>query len=109
MAMTAVEESGLGTHFRQSEVPRGSLRPRELSLVELELISGGDINWGAVYQGATAGLVGGAIGGAIVGGVGGSFAGGIGAGPGALAGGLGGAVGGAVTGGLGKLFEEMAK
>lgn len=109
MAMMALEQSGFGLSFRQVEVARRSSQPRELSQIELELISGGDINWGSVYQSATAGLVGGAVGGAIVGGIGGSFAGGIGAGPGALAGGLGGAVGGALTGGLNKLFEEMAK
>lgn len=53
---------------------------RELSLHEVEFVSGAEFTWKGAAASMAAGAVGGALGGMIVGG--------IGAGPGALAGGL---------------------
>lgn len=92
-----------------SDAALGSGGMRELSPTELELIYGGAVNWGAVYRGATVGLVSGAVGGAITGAIGGTFIGGIGAGPGAVGGFLGGAVGGAASGAINALCEQLSR
>jgi len=76
---------------------------RELTATELDGLFGGlmvvsdrpvgGINWGSVYAGASAGMIGGAIGGAFFGPIG-------------LASG---ALGGAATGALGSLFTQISQ
>jgi hypothetical protein len=65
---------------------------RELTLAEIDLVSGA---WDV--SGAAGATVAGAAGGAVAGAVVGAMAGGVGAGPGALTGAVGGAIGGLVT------------